>query len=163
MINKDEGLQNCLKMIGNTVCLVTASHGTMRGVTTIAWVSRISNTPPLIMVSVAPERYIHKIITNSKEFNVAVLGNELEELALYCGTKSSSEVDKFMNMKIDIFDGSVISAPLIKDALINLECRLIDSKDVGDHTMFIGEVVNNHRTNEGRPLMVCDRLCSLNY
>lgn len=163
MSANEKQIKEELKMIGNTVALVTSQQGNLRDATTVAWISRVSNIPPLIMISIAPERFIHKLILESGEFNVAILGEDNEELAIYCGTNTAYEVDKFKEGNIATFKAGVVSAPLINDALVNLECKMVEIKRAGDHTIFIGEAIAAHTMRQGRPLMVTDRLCTLEY
>lgn len=163
MNTKEKTVKEILKKLANPVTIVTCQKGEKQDATTVAWITRVSNDPPLIMISISPNRFIHKLITESEEFNVAILGEESEEMALFCGTKSAYDIDKLSEGNIQILTPSLIESPLIKDALANLECKLIQSFKVGDHTAFIGEVVMAHILGEGKPLIVTDKLCTLNY
>lgn len=160
---KEKTIKEALKIIASPVTVVTSQEGCRKDATTVAWVTRVSNDPPLIMICISPKRFIHNLIIESKEFNVAVLGDECEEMALFCGTNSAYDVDKLIEGNIEILKPSLVSAPLIKNALVNLECRLVESSGAGDHTIFIGEVVMAHMLKEGKPLVVTDKLCTLNY
>ncbi|WP_432408593.1 flavin reductase family protein [Wukongibacter sp. M2B1] len=163
MDTKEKMIKEALKKITNPVTIVTSQSGAIKDATTVAWVTRASNDPPLIMIGISPKRFIHNLIMDSKEFNVAVLGDECEEIALFCGTNSAYDVDKLTECNIELLKASLISAPLIKDALVNLECRLMESFGARDHTVFIGEVVMAHMLKEGKPLVVTDKLCTLEY
>lgn len=163
MNTKDKISKEVLKKLANSVTVITCQKDEKKDATTVAWVTRVSNDPPLIMVSISPRRYIHDIIVQAKEFNIAVLGEKSEEMALFCGTKSAYEVDKLDGGNMETINPSLIGSPLIKDALANLECKLVKSFDVGDHTAFIGEVVMTHHQYEGKPLIVTDKLCTLDY
>ncbi|SKC43121.1 flavin reductase family protein [Maledivibacter halophilus] len=161
MNTKEKSFKQALKKIANTVAIVTCENGERRDATTVAWITKVSNVPPLIMISVSSKRYIHNLISEAKEFNVAIIGEELEDLALFCGTKTAYDVDKFNEWNIETMKPYLISSPLIKSALVNLECTLVNKFEVGDHTAFIGEVVAAHNLREGKPLIVTDRLCTL--
>lgn len=163
MSTKEKVTKEALKKIVNPVTIVTSQKGSRRDATTVAWVTRVSNDPPLIMISISPKRFIHNLIIESKEFNIAVLGDECEDMAMFCGTKSAYDIDKLMEGDIELLKPSLISAPLIKNALTNLECRLVESFGAGDHTVLIGEVVKSHILKEGKPLVVTDKLCTLDY
>lgn len=56
-----------------------------------------------------------------------------------------------------------VSAPLIKDVLVNLESILVQTLEVGGHTAFIGAFVASHTTNAGKPLIVSDKICTLEH
>lgn len=163
MNTKEKDIKEGLKKIANTVTIVTSQNHKERDATTVAWVTKVSNNPPLIMICVSPKRFIHQLISESREFNVAMIGEESEEVALFCGTKTAYDIDKFSEGRIETLKPSLVSAPLIKDALVNLECSLVQTFEVGDHTAFIGEVVASHTTNEGKPLIVTDKICTLEY
>lgn len=163
MSTKDNNVRQALKQIASTVTIVTCKNGAIRDATTVAWISKVSNIPPLIMISVSSDRCIHKLINEAKEFNVAIIGEEAEDLALFCGTKTAYEIDKFDEGNIETMKPYLISSPLIKRALTNLECTLVNKFEVGDHTAFIGEVIATHSLSEGKPLIVTDKLCTLDY
>ncbi len=163
MNTKDKISKKALRKIANSVTVITCQSGESRDATTVAWVTQVSNTPPLIMVSISPKRYIHDLIAQAKEFGVAVVGEKSEQMALFCGTKTAYEVDKLYEGNIETISPSLIDSPLIKEALVNLECKLVKSFDIGDHTAFIGEVVMTHLQYEGKPLIVTDKLCTLEY
>ncbi|WP_432663898.1 flavin reductase family protein [Wukongibacter baidiensis] len=163
MDTKEKMIKEALKRIANPVTIVTSQRGSIKGATTVAWVTRASNDPPLVMICISPKRFIHDLIIESKEFNLAVLGDESEEMALFCGTNSAYDVDKLTQGNIELLKASLISSPLIKNALVNLECRLMESFGAGDHTVFIGEVIMAHIQKEGKPLVVTDKLCTLDH
>ncbi len=160
---KEKTIKEALKIIANPVTIVTTQKGCKKDATTVAWVTRVSNDPSLIMICISPKRFIHNLIIESKEFNIAVLGDECEEMALFCGTNSAYDVDKLTEGNIELLKPSLTFAPLIKNALVNLECRLVESFGAGDHTVFIGEVVMAHMLKDGKPLVVTDKLCTLDY
>lgn len=151
-----------LRKIPNPVGLVTAQHKEKRDVTTVAWISKVSNIPPLLMISVSPERYIHDLIKQSGEFTLAILSEKQEELALYCGSKTGYDVDKFQEGRILTEKPFYIKAPLIQDAVVNLECRVLDLYTAGDHTLFIGEILMAYDAKDDiRPLVMTDQITSL--
>lgn len=153
-----------LRKIPNPVGLVTAQLNEKSDVTTVAWISKVSNIPPLIMVSIAPERYIHDLIKQSGEFTLAILDEKQEPLALYCGSKTGHDVDKFQEAKIITEKPFYVKAPLIQNAVINLECKVQDLYPAGDHTLFIGEVLAAyHNEDTAMPLVITDRIRSLGF
>ncbi len=153
-----------LRKIPNPVGLVTAQHNEKRDVTTVAWISKVSNAPPLVMVSIAPGRYIHDLIKQSGEFTLAILSEKQEQLALYCGSKTGYDVDKFQEAEIMTKKPFYVKAPLIQDAVVNLECRVQDLYTVGDHTLFIGEVLAAyHEEDNKKPLVMTDKITSLQF
>ena len=111
-------------------------------VITIAWHTTISKKPPLYGISVAPGRYSHDIIKKSKEFAINFAPYELIEKVHFCGTRSGRSTDKIDETKFTLTPGQKTKTHIIKECFAHLECKLFDSFPLGDHTFFVGEVVN---------------------
>lgn len=107
---------------------------------TADWVTIISSKPFIICVSIAPTRYTHGLITKYKEFVVSVPTMDMLKDVWIAGTESGPS--KLQKMNITLIPSKKIATPSIKEAVANLECKVIDTKDYGDHTLFISEVVN---------------------
>lgn len=153
-----------LRKIVNPVGLLVAQKGDKRDATTVAWMSKVSNHPPLIMVSIAPERYVYHLIKETGEFVLALLTDRQESLALYCGSTTAYDVDKFHEAKIETEEALFLKVPLIKDTVVNLECRVKDLYPAGDHVMVIGEVLAAHHDGEDRkPLIMTDKMGTIEF
>jgi flavin reductase (DIM6/NTAB) family NADH-FMN oxidoreductase RutF len=111
-------------------------------VITLAWHTPISKKPPLYGISVAPSRYSHDLIKNSKEFVVNFAPYSLVEKVDFCGTRSGRKTDKIDETKFTLISGKKIKTPLIKECFAHFECKLYDTITAGDHTLFIGEIQN---------------------
>lgn len=111
---------------------------------TLAWVGTVCTNPPMISVSVRPERYSYPILKETGEFVVNLTTKELVFATDYCGVKSGREVDKFKEMKLTPLPASQISAPLIGESPVNLECRITEVKPLGSHDLFLAEIVAVH-------------------
>jgi flavin reductase (DIM6/NTAB) family NADH-FMN oxidoreductase RutF len=106
--------------------------------TTAAWVSQVSLKPLLVMVSIAPARYSHTLIKESGIFAINVLTKEQAELAKRFGFKSGRKVDKFAGID---WVPSLSGAPVLPQAYAYLDLKLAHTYAAGDHTLFVGEVV----------------------
>ncbi|UCF13683.1 MAG: flavin reductase family protein [Thermoplasmatales archaeon] len=122
--------------------LVTCNdeHG-KTNIITIAWHTTISKKPPLYGISLAPGRYSHDFIKKSKEFVVNFVYYNMVEKAHFCGTHSGRSTDKIDKTRLTLSPAKKVKVPLIKECYAHLECRMIQNLTVGDHTLFIGEVV----------------------
>jgi len=109
---------------------------------TIAWHCPISKNPPLYGISVAPGRYSHDLIKKSKEFVVNFLPFDFVEKVNYCGTHSGRKFEKIEHSKLTLIPSKEITTPSIQESYSILECKLKESIILGDHTFFVGEVVN---------------------
>ena len=118
-----------------------AQHEGQRSICPLGWKMNTSGSPPMMAISVAPSRFTHDLIANSGEFVLAWPGEDLDEATLFCGTRSGRDVDKFAEMGFTTRRGEQVSAPLIEECSVNLECRLAGRMTSGDHTIFVGEIV----------------------
>ena len=120
--------------------LITSGRGEESNVMAADWLTVLSHNPPLVGVAIAPERYTHKLIMRYGEFVVSVPSTEMINDVWVAGTVSGPQ--KVKGMKVTFVPSKEVSAPSIKEALANIECRVIDSRSYGDHTLFVGEVIN---------------------
>jgi len=109
---------------------------------TIAWHTTISKDPPLYGISLAPKRHSHDLINKSKEFVVNFAPYNLVDKLHFCGTHTGRETNKIEETKLTLSPAQKIKTPLIKECYAHLECKLVKNLSLGDHTFFIGEVVN---------------------
>jgi flavin reductase (DIM6/NTAB) family NADH-FMN oxidoreductase RutF len=109
---------------------------------TISWQCPISKNPPLYGISVAPNRYSHDLIKKSKEFVVNFLPFDFVERINFCGTNSGRNIDKTQNSNLTLIPSKKVTTSSIKESYSILECKLKESISIGDHTFFVGEVVN---------------------
>lgn len=111
---------------------------------TIAWVGTICSNPPMVSISVRPERYSYNIIKETGEFVINLTTKELAYATDYCGVKSGRDVDKFAEMKLTPSKAEYVKAPLIEESPVNIECRVKQVIPLGSHDMFIAEVLAVH-------------------
>jgi len=94
-----------------------------------------------VAVSVGKSRHSHTLVEKSKEFVLNIPTRELLKEVDYCGSVSGRKVDKFKETGLTPQPAKEVSAPLIRECIGHLECRLSSSLSAGDHTIFIGEVL----------------------
>lgn len=115
-------------------------EGEKPNIITAAWAGTICSSPVMLSVSIRPERYSHKIIKETGEFVVNLVTKDLVFATDYCGVKSGRDVDKFKEMKLTPYGSKNIKAPGIKESPVNLECKVVDIRELGSHDLFIAEV-----------------------
>lgn len=130
---------------GVTVVTLKDKTGTSHGITVSAF-SSVSLDPPLVLVCVDNNAGSQRAFHEGKRFVVNVLSEEQSE---HSNQFASQIPDKFLN--IHHHEG-LEGIPVLKNALVNLECRLVEHHIAGDHTIFIGEIEHAH-INEGNPLV----------
>ena len=126
------------------VMVSCARKGEKPNIITLAWAGTICSTPAMLSISVRKERYSHSIIKETGEFDVNMTTKDLVFATDYCGVKSGRDTDKFKDMHLTPELSEKIDAPAIKESPVNLECKVVDIKELGTHDMFIAEVVAVH-------------------
>ena len=124
--------------------MVSCSDGKKDNIITIAWTGIINSDPAMTYISVRPNRYSYPIIKKSKEFVINLVGEDLVYAMDYCGCRTGAKEDKFESMHLTKVKGDVVSCPMIKESPINLECKVVSSKHLGSHDMFMAEIVAVH-------------------
>lgn len=125
--------------------LVTVSDGNGNdNVLTVAWTGTICTNPALAYISVRPERHSYPMLINTKEFVINLTTEDLVYATDYCGVVSGKDADKFKDCSLTKEEATYVKAPLIKESPVNIECRVIDIKEYGSHTMFTAEVLGIH-------------------
>lgn len=122
---------------------VAGLHGE-KNIITVAWAGTICSDPPMVSISVRPERYSYKLLKETGEFVINLTTKDLVYATDYCGVKSGRDIDKFKEMNLTALPGEVVKAPLIAESPVNIECRVTEVKPLGTHDMFMAEVVAVH-------------------
>ena len=114
-------------------------------------VFQITSEPPTIAVSINKGNLTHEYITASKVFTVTILSQEaaMQFIGTF-GFKSGRNIDKFKDIKYKV---GVTGGPIVLDNSIGyLEAEVINSVDVGTHTIFVGKVVDAEIINDKEPM-----------
>lgn len=111
---------------------------------TVAWAGTVCTNPPMVSISVRPERYSYHMLRESGEFVINLTTEELVFATDYCGVKSGRDVDKFRETGLTRQKAEKVAAPMIKEAPVNIECKVCQVKELGSHHMFLAEVVAVH-------------------
>lgn len=111
---------------------------------TVAWAGTVCTNPPMLSISVRPERYSYHMLEETGEFVINLTTEELAKATDYCGVRSGKDVDKFKEMHLTRGKASKVKAPLIEESPVNIECRVVKKEELGSHHMFIAEVVAVH-------------------
>ena len=115
---------------------------------TLAWSMPVSINPPIVAISVAPKRYSHQLIEETKEFAINIPTMDIVRETLFCGRRSGRTHDKFKETRLTTLTAKLVKPPIIKECVAHLECKLEEQVTVGDHTLFIGRVVTAY-TDKG--------------
>jgi len=109
---------------------------------TVAWAGTINTNPPMVSISVRPERHSYEMIKNSGEFVINLVTKKIIHETDFCGVRSGKDIDKFEVTHLTPLPSKIVKAPGIAESPVNLECCVKEIKSLGSHSMFIAEVVN---------------------
>lgn len=122
--------------------LVTSGDMKNSNILTVAWTGILNTNPAIVYISVRPERYSYKLIKENKEFAINLTNEKLAFATDWCGVRSGAKFDKFKEMKLTKEKAEFIKAPLIKESPVSIECKVIEERNLGSHTMFVAEVLS---------------------
>jgi flavin reductase (DIM6/NTAB) family NADH-FMN oxidoreductase RutF len=144
-------LKNMAHMTYGIYVLTTRFEGTVNGMIA-SWVSQISYDPPLIMAAVHPNRFSHELLLRGSHFALHILSRGQKDLlARFKGPVADEKFSAIARS-----DG-VTGCPVLADCIGCMECRIVHSLAPGNHTLFVGEVVNAVFNGQNTPL------CTLDY
>jgi flavin reductase (DIM6/NTAB) family NADH-FMN oxidoreductase RutF len=132
----------------HTVLVSCADKNGKANIITLAWSMPVSVNPPIVAMSIAPKRYSHRLIEETKEFVINIPTMDIVKETLFCGRRSGRTYDKFKETQLTTLPAKMVKPPIIKECVAHLECRLDQQITVGDHTLFIGRVLTAY-ANEG--------------
>ena len=115
---------------------------------TLGWTMIVSGSPPMMAISVAKKHYSVEAINHSKCFTIAFPSSQMAEAALFFGSKSGRDTDKFAEFDCETEPAKEIDSVLLTDAVANFECTLESQVPAGDHIVLIGKIVRSHMNTE---------------
>jgi len=108
---------------------------------TVAWAGTVCTNPPMLSISVRPERYSYHMIEAAGEFVVNLTTESLVRATDYCGVRSGREVDKFKEMHLTPLASREVAVPGIAESPVNIECRVRQIMPLGSHNLILADVV----------------------
>lgn len=111
---------------------------------TVGWVGTVCTKPPMLSISVRPERLSHKYISETMEFTVNMPTSKLTKAVDYVGVRSGKTVDKIKEINFTMKEGTNVSSPYINECPVSIECKVKTVLQLGTHDCFIAEVVGSH-------------------
>jgi len=106
---------------------------------TVGWLTRVNASPPLIAVALNNSHLTPKGVIENETFSICFPDVSMKQVVDYCGIVSGDKVDK--SALFDLFYGETLTAPMIVDCPLNIECKLVQTFDLPDHSIYIGEIV----------------------
>ena len=111
---------------------------------TVAWAGTVCTNPPMVSISVRPERYSYHMIDETGEFVINLTTEKLAYATDYCGVRSGKDVNKFKELHLTPEKAEYVNAPLIAESPVNIECKVVKKETPGSHHIFLAEVKAVH-------------------
>ena len=108
---------------------------------TVAWAGTVCTNPPMLSISVRPERYSYHMIESSGEFVVNLTTEKLAYATDFCGVRSGRDIDKFKELHLTPLPSRHIKAPGIAESPVNIECKVHEILPLGSHHMILADVL----------------------
>ena len=108
---------------------------------TVAWTGTVCTNPAMAYISVRPSRYSYDMIRKTGEFVINLTTEKLAFATDFCGVRSGRDVDKFRKLNLTKENAQVVSAPMIGESPVSIECRVREVKELGSHDMFLADVL----------------------
>jgi flavin reductase (DIM6/NTAB) family NADH-FMN oxidoreductase RutF len=115
---------------------------------TLAWTGVVNSEPPMVGISIRPERYSHACVKAAKEFVVNLPSEGMVRKVDACGVLSGKETDKFALMEWTPVPGEKVKPPLIEECLVQIECGVKEIISLGSHDLFLGQILALHVKEE---------------
>ena len=127
------------------IMVSAADRAGHKNIITAAWTGTVCSDPPMLYVSIRPDRYTYGLIRETGEYVVNLTTKELAYATDWCGVKSGRDVDKWESMHLTPVPARHLTyAPMIDESPVNIECRVTEVKELGSHHMFLAEVLAVH-------------------
>ena len=114
----------------------------------VGYCGNCSYDPPMVMVGIVPSRYSYHMIKETGCFVVNLVEKDMKEQFDYLGSVSGRDENKLTKIGMAVAKGTKVSAPLLADCPVNIECRVVDSIVTGSHEMFVGKIEAVHARGE---------------
>ena len=138
------------------VGLITSDGPNGPNVMAAEWTHHISYSPSLIAVNIRGRNTTAENIIDSKEFGANLAAEDQNILCSLAGRYSGKQLDKiafFKEIGVVFYKANKIKALLIRGAAMNAECKLIRQEEIGDHIMFVGEIIEITADENIKPLV----------
>ena len=122
------------------VLLVTCEAGGIANIIPICWTGVMCSNPPIVYISVRPERFSYQLISGSKKFVINIPPGDMLETIDQCGKCSGRDIDKFQKFNLTKKYLLEEYPPVISECRHHLFCEVLDIRELGTHHAFISQV-----------------------
>lgn len=131
------------------VVLITSKNKEGKeNVFTVGWIGTVCTKPPMLSISIRPERLSYEYIKETMEFTVNLPSTKMIRAVDYCGVRPGRKFDKIKEMNFTMREGSNVNVSYIDECPVSIECKVKSIIPLGTHDLFIADVVGSHIDKE---------------
>lgn len=121
--------------------MVSSFYKGRPNVCTVAWNMPVDFDPPKVACVIGEDNYTFECVKKTKEFVINIPPRSLLKKAIQCGSVSGRDTDKFKKFNLTPMPAAKVKAPLIKECVAHLECRLLRDDLADEYNMFMAKVL----------------------
>ena len=123
------------------VMVSCANEAGERDIVTVAWAGTVCTNPPMLSISLRPERHSYHIVRESGEFVVNLVTTRLQRACDWCGVRPGRDFDKWAECGLTPAPTATLELePAIEESPGRIECRVRDVLELGSHHLFLADV-----------------------
>ncbi|MFR2743266.1 MAG: flavin reductase family protein [Clostridium saudiense] len=124
--------------------MVAKANAILKNYCIYVWSGTVCTKPPMLSISVRPERLSYEYIKETMEFTVNLPSSDMTRAVDYCGVRPGRKFDKIKEMNFTMVEGTNVDVPYINECPISIECKVKSIIPLGTHDLFIAEVVGSY-------------------
>jgi len=116
------------------VIMITTFDGKKNNVMTISW-NMVMDFTPQFAILTGPWNHSYKALVKTKECVISIPAVDISEQVIRSGSCSGKDIDKFKKFNLTPLKAKNVKAPLIKECIANIECKVVDH--IKKHNIFV--------------------------
>ncbi|GAB4232322.1 MAG: flavin reductase family protein [Stanieria sp.] len=148
----EQAKKTMLRKIPHGLYICGVKEGEEMNGFTVSWLMQSSFNPPLVVNCVKQGTTSHEMIKNTGVFALSFLEEGQQDLAANFFKPKTRVGNKFED--VEFYEGAETGCPIIKDSLGYIECKVVDTVEQGDHTVYVAEVISSGIHREGKQLLL---------
>lgn len=132
-------LAQALAALTTGIYVLTAGTSQHQHGMSASWATQVSGDPVLVMAAVDQQHVTHNLVIESRAFALNIVSHRSKALEDYFYSSQAKRLDNLSPFDLET---GLTGTPLLQAAMASLDCRLISSHPAGDHTLFVGHVVD---------------------
>jgi flavin reductase len=150
----ENNFRQTMRLWTTGVTVVTTSFNGIRHGMTVSSFTSVSALPPVVLVSINKSARTHHLMEQSRIFAVTILEKSQKDISDKFAGLIPEDEDRFHDVETQTM---VTGAPVISGGVAFLDCKVIDTNEFGNNTIFFGEVLDSKYHEELKPLLYSNR------